>query len=109
MKSVDTTVLFQECGIRYKQRSFHNKGLKITEKGDEKTSAPMRFSHESVSKETAVMIVTVRQSLCRMVRKTVSYWRAAGAEQCAKHRPIAMCTHTNSSCGVQTAVYITRA
>ena len=50
-KSVDITALFRECDIRYKQRSFHNKGVKITENGDEKTSAPMRCSHESVSKE----------------------------------------------------------
>ncbi len=33
-KSVDTAVFFQECGIRYKQRSFHNKGVEITDRGD---------------------------------------------------------------------------
>lgn len=48
-----------------------NKGLSIT-KGHRKTSALMRFSHESVSKETAVMIVTVRPSLCRWYERVPS-------------------------------------
>ena len=42
LKSVDITVLFRGCGIRYNQGAFHSKGVKIT---DRKTSAPMRFSH----------------------------------------------------------------
>ena len=48
-------MIFRECDIRNKQRSFHNKGVEITDRGDKKTSAPMRCSHESVSKETAVL------------------------------------------------------
>ena len=83
LKSVDITALFRECGIRYKQRSFNNKGVKITDRGDEKTSAPMRFSHESVSKVLADGIVTVRPSLCRIVRKTVSEWLAQSEVQSA--------------------------
>nr|DAP81114.1 MAG TPA: hypothetical protein [Caudoviricetes sp.] len=55
------------------------------------------LTQTSVSKGSAVMIVTVRPSLCRMVRKTVSYWRAAGAERCAKHRPIAAVMYTPQS------------
>ena len=57
-------MIFRECGIGYKQRAFHSKGIKITENGDEKTSAPMRFSHESVSKETA-LVSGWRRAMCK--------------------------------------------
>ena len=40
----------EKSDIRYKQRSFHSNGVKITDRGDEKAPAPVRFSHESVSK-----------------------------------------------------------
>jgi len=33
-KSVDATMIFRECDIRNKQRSFHNKGVEITDRGD---------------------------------------------------------------------------
>lgn len=48
LKSVDATMIFRECDIRNKQRAFHNKGVKITDRGDEKASALVRFSHRRV-------------------------------------------------------------
>jgi len=38
--------------------------VKITENGDEKTFALMRFSHESVSKETA-LVSGWRRAMCK--------------------------------------------
>ena len=75
------------CGVGNKQRSFHNKGVKITDRVDEKASAPVRFSHESVSKLVGGWVCYSKTEFMPDCTKDcelmVSGWRRAEKVLCA--------------------------